>query len=64
MVNASFWDTFELTNSAPLEEAEQRAALNKDFALSDVTLRDSDLGVDSAVEGAQPALRKYTMGFR
>lgn len=64
VVSAPFWDTFELKSSAPLEVVQQRAALNKEFALSDVTLRDPELGMDGAVESTQPALRRFGMGFR
>ena len=64
VVSAPFWDTFELKSSAPLEEVQQRAALNKEFALSNVVLRAPDLGMGSAVENAPPALRRFAMGFR
>lgn len=43
---------------------QQRAGLNKGFALSDVVMRHAELGMTSAVESAQPALRVFTMGFR
>ncbi len=64
MISAPFWDTFELKSSAPLEETQERAALNKEFALSGVVLRHPEPGLDSAVESAEPALRKFAMGFR
>ena len=64
MISAPFWDTFELKSSAALEGVQERAALNKEFALNDVVLRGPELGPDELVESAQPVLRKFAMGFR
>ena len=64
VISAPFWDTFALTTSFPLEEVQQRAALNKEFALSNVVMRNAELCMTSAVESAQPALRVFTMDFR
>lgn len=64
VTSAPFWDTFALKSSVGLEEMQQRAGLNKGFALSDVVMRHAELGMTSAVESAQPALRVFTMGFR
>ncbi len=64
VVNASFWDTFALKTSFPLEEVQQRAALNRDFALSNVVMRNAELCMTSAVESVPPALRVFAMGFR
>jgi hypothetical protein len=64
VISAPFWDTFALKTSFPLEEVQQRAALNKEFALSNMVMRNAELCMTSAVESAQPALRVFTMGFR
>ena len=64
VTSAPFWDTFALKSSAPLVEVQQRAALNKEFALSNVVLQHAELGLDSAMGSAQPVPGKFDMGFR
>lgn len=66
VTEAPFWDSFALKNSASLEEVQQKAAANKEFALGQVVMRHGalDLELSSVAEASRPALRVFSMGFR
>ena len=68
IANSPFWDAFALNGSASLEDIQERAADNKEFALGNVVLRqaamEAESQMDSAIESCPPSIRAFSMSFR